>query len=304
VSDLTHVFLDSLDGSTRHVWAQLPDLEDRVAALLRLGEETWSSSFRVPEEAFLRHVAERIPSGTLPENTLSRLRLSDLYLACACALGDPRAIGLFQVHCRPEVASVLARLKTERSVGEDVVQSLYQKLLLGGPDSPPGILRYSGRGPLRRWVRVTCVRAALKQLEKQKREVPVETSLLTALAEVKPDPELDYLRQMYRGDFAQAFRAALGLLPNRDRALLKLHYFDGMTVDLLGVVYRVHRATAARWLASARATLLQRTRHELSQRLGLDDEEWRSIVRLVRSRLDVTFRSLMLPPASDGTEDS
>ncbi|MEM1013744.1 MAG: transcriptional regulator, partial [Planctomycetota bacterium] len=51
----------------------------------------------------------------------------------------------------------------------------------------------------------------------------------------------------------------------------------------------VHRATAARWLVSARETLAKDTQRILRARLHVTQSEIESLHRLVRSDLDVSL---------------
>ena len=67
----------------------------------------------------------------------------------------------------------------------------------------------------------------------------------------------------------------------------------GLTVDQVGEVYGVHRATATRWLAKIRAQVLADTRGELAQELSVPARELESIMQLVQSRLDVSVQRLL-----------
>jgi RNA polymerase sigma-70 factor (ECF subfamily) len=55
----------------------------------------------------------------------------------------------------------------------------------------------------------------------------------------------------------------------------------------------VHRATVARWLASAREVVLERTMAQLGDDLRLDPAELVSLIRVVRSELDVSLQGLL-----------
>ena len=70
--------------------------------------------------------------------------------------------------------------------------------------------------------------------------------------------------------------------------LLRYQLIDGLTIDEIGALSRVHRATAARWLATIRDGLVERTRELLGEALGVDSVEAASIVRMVQSQLDVS----------------
>ncbi len=53
------------------------------------------------------------------------------------------------------------------------------------------------------------------------------------------------------------------------------------------------RATAARWVASARQDLLDGTKAQLARELALSGEEVESVIRVVRSRLDLSVERLL-----------
>jgi RNA polymerase sigma-70 factor (ECF subfamily) len=112
------------------------------------------------------------------------------------------------------------------------------------------------------------------------------------------DPELSILRAQYRDTVDAALRAALVGLDARARALLRYQLLDGWSIDQVGKLYGVHRATAARWLADARAALGDAIRTELASRLRIAASEVDSIVRLVQSRVDMSLDRLLVTDAS------
>jgi RNA polymerase sigma-70 factor (ECF subfamily) len=69
----------------------------------------------------------------------------------------------------------------------------------------------------------------------------------------------------------------------------------------MSVLYRVHRSTVARWLADARAALLDETRTEVSQKLGVHRHEVESLMRVVSSRLDLSAGFFLSANLADRT---
>jgi len=112
------------------------------------------------------------------------------------------------------------------------------------------------------------------------------------VASPQSDQETSYAQDRYRDAFRTAFSAALLSLDDRDKNLLRQHYLDGLTLDRLGVLYRTHRATAARWLAAAKQQLLDRTRSHLMGQLRVPLADCDSIIRLVKSQFDLTVYRL------------
>ena len=55
----------------------------------------------------------------------------------------------------------------------------------------------------------------------------------------------------------------------------------------------MHRATVVRWLAGARAAALERVYALLRERLKLSEKEGESLLRLMRSRLDLSLRGAL-----------
>jgi RNA polymerase sigma-70 factor (ECF subfamily) len=164
---------------------------------------------------------------------------------------------------------------------------------------PPRIADYAGQGLLRNWLRVLAVRTFIN-LGKRKdraREAAAHERELLAL----PDPldlELDFVKHEYRAVLTQAlFDAARALAPG-DRHLLRQHLAGGMSVDQLGAVYGIHRATAARRLVRAREQLLAGVRAAMSERLGVSGEELESLVRAISSRLDASLARLLATPTA------
>jgi RNA polymerase sigma-70 factor (ECF subfamily) len=97
----------------------------------------------------------------------------------------------------------------------------------------------------------------------------------------------------HRALFKESFAAAVAALSPRERTLLRQHLLDGLTVDALAPLYRVHRATAARWLAAVREKVLQATRAELAVRAGLRGEALTGLLSAIRSRLDLSLSRVL-----------
>jgi RNA polymerase sigma-70 factor (ECF subfamily) len=198
----------------------------------------------------------------------------------------------------PCVAAGLCRLRLDRWQRDEVAQMVRERLLVGSGSQPPRIALYNGRGDLAGWVRVVAVHTGLNHVRDTRRETAVgEQALIAASTQPATDVELSRLKQLYRTEFSEAFCHALASLTTRQRNLLRQHFLDGVTLDRLAVLYRVHRATAARWLAAARAELLARTQQDLMRRLRIEETEVRSIIRLVHSQLEVSLHQFLARPS-------
>ncbi len=285
---LSAVFLSAAE-SPAHLGPD--ELESLLESRLAEARAAWPE-FTVDPAAFMRFVAVRAFDGGL-----EGLKTVDLYATCACADGSSRAMVALETRYFPPIDAALARMRLATGAVDDVKQGLRRLLFVGDEVSPPRITEYTGRGELRGWLRVTAVRAALKLLKKDKRETLVDEiaeDVMRHAVGAQADPEMLYVKEVYRAQFRTAFQAALESLSDRDKNLLRQHVVDDLSIDDLGGLYQVHRATAARWLTSAREQLLTRTRTEFMQNARISRDECDSILRLVQSQLDVTIRRRLI----------
>jgi RNA polymerase sigma-70 factor (ECF subfamily) len=248
-----------------------------------------------PGAGFLVEVARRLPPDQVPDfdpwRALGRLHLNDLYVAHECIRHEPRAIRLFESAYFAAVDDVVAELRLQAPQADEVKQVLWERLFMPSKTGrPPALVTYSGQGPLRAWIRVSAVREAYRILDAQKKWQQLEGDRLARVASVEDDPELQYLKGRYREEFRAAFAAGMADLDARQRNVLRHYHLDGMTIDQIGALYRVHRATAFRWLERARKTVLRSTRKALCEQLNVSRREVASIMRLIESRLDVSVR--------------
>ena len=213
---------------------------------------------------------------------------ADVALAAACLAGDADALVRLDRELVECVDRAVRKLGGDRAIVDEVAQRLRTRLLVG---DGARITEYSGRGPLRAWLRVVATRELLDMKRHDKLETPMGDATLDALPGAEHDPELQYLKASYRAAFRDAFRAAFAALEPRERDLLRRHHLRGQNIDALAARLTVHRATAARWVARARERLLEETRARLAASLEVDDRELDSILGLIASRLEVSLRS-------------
>jgi RNA polymerase sigma-70 factor (ECF subfamily) len=223
---------------------------------------------------------------------LRQIRVDDVRTVCACLRGDALALARVDALLAAEVNAAAQGTRAPVGTAEEVMQRLREHLLVGVGDRGPALRDFAGRGDLRGFLRITAVRECLRLVKQQRREVGMEVDELTLLAPAV-DPELERLKRTYRGEFATCLGQALAGLQARERTLLRLHAIDRLSIDQIGSLYAVHRATAARWLERARLAVAERTEELLAERLALTTGEVQSVVRLVRSELDVSLERLL-----------
>lgn len=288
---LSERFLSYLDPRFRRVVPREPELELLLHNFLDDGRESWAG-VSVPDDELLRHLATLIGREPQVAAELPQLRGADLYLACACARGNGRAIRALEDAFFGEVDQAVARARPAGVGVDDVRQLLREKLFVSHDAQPAKIAEYSGRGELRRWVRATVTRTVLNLASRGPKESSVEDEVLAELPGGELDPELEHLKQLYRAEFKSAFPEALATLDPDERTLLRQRYVDGLTIDQLDTVHGQHRSTVARRVAKAEASLMRAVRERLMAKLKIDQGELSSLVRLIRSQIEVSLQQV------------
>ena len=283
-----------------------------LRALVETARASWPQ-LDLDRDGFAQYAEQRLrpqggadgPSGAEPGYG-ANTRPQDLYLAYGCSLGDTGAIAAFEQDYASDMDQVARRFEGRLLAREDLRQLLREKLFVARDGCAPKIADFNGRGFLQNWLRVTAVRTFLdeiKRLKRHAREQPTDGQVLEELADGL-DPELEFLKRRYRGEFKEAFAAAIRTLSSGERNLLRHQALAGLTVDQIGALYAIHRATAARRLERARQALLKSTRAELMRRLVIDRDELESIMQLIRSNLDVSIHRVLLSQSiSTGVAD-
>jgi RNA polymerase sigma-70 factor (ECF subfamily) len=292
--------LCSLVAAARPGLALPAGFETALRSALEAARAAWPE-VELGAEPFVTFVASKLAVDVPAERALSALRADELYLACACARGDARAIAALEPRCASAAGRAVARLGAgAKQKKDDIEQRLRERLLLpraevDGRSRPPRIAEFMGRGSLDAWLQVVATRVAIDLLRFSPDGPPLadDDELRDAALGVDGGPELAYFKRHYRDEFRAAFREALAALPDRERTLLRQSALDGLSIDRLAALYRVHRATAARWLEAARRNALAQTRLALGRRLRAGPDELDSVMRFVRNELDVTISSLL-----------
>jgi len=226
----------------------------------------------------------------------ARCHAPEFALAVASARGSAYAINELERMYATSIGFACRRFAGRGHSEDDLRQILRTKLFVAEPDRPPTIALYNGQGSLESWIRVTATRLFidLGRRKDRARETASDPSELDA---IEPrDLALDVIKAEYRGAVAAALDEAARQLEPGDRHLLRQHLVAGLSIDQLGAVLGVHRATAARRIARAREMLINKTRDLVAQQLQLDDKELAELFGLVVSKLDISMRRLLATP--------
>jgi RNA polymerase sigma-70 factor (ECF subfamily) len=250
---------------------------------LQEARRAWSGVL-VDDETFARYLAGRSAGAGSPA-----LNVTDLYLACACAGGDPHAVATFDRVFLAPLVGIVARAGFPTHVGAEVTQTLRERLLVGHEGRPPRITEYGGRAPLAAWLRV----AAMREAGKVRRHENVHASLRPDPQRPPTTPEEEAIRARYGKAFEEAFAEAFRALPAEDRLTLRLHFADGLNLDGLAATFGFSRATAGRRLVLARTRLKDETMRLFGAKLDASGTEVESVLRVLRSGLEVSFEALV-----------
>lgn len=237
--------------------------------------------------AFAAHLGRVIgSSGTLgPE-----LHAADLFLAAAVIARVKQAEVCFEQTVISTLPGQLQRAGIQNV--DEVVQQVRERLLLP-VDGRSRLLDYGGRGSLKGWVKVVALRIAATRSQREADRGQVAGDEVLANIAARDDLELSFVHRQHRTAFKRALTESLATLPPRDRAVLRLNFVDGLNVEKIGVLYGVHRATAARWISSARASLLSETRAQLRKVLRLSATELQSFVDGLGSHLELSLSRIL-----------
>jgi RNA polymerase sigma-70 factor, ECF subfamily len=258
--------------------------DEAITAAWEAGRAEWPA-IALDRERFGAHVAS-LDYSKYP---------GDLYLAAACLAGNTGALDAFDREILEAARKAIGAIDSSHEFVDEALQRLRANLIVG---DDPRLAHYAGRGPLRAWVGIAAARTALmmRRSQKRAREVSMDDDDWTSsLASISTnDPELELLKRQYADAFQLALRDAVRALESRLRSVLRMSFVDALSIDEIGAVYAVHRATAARWIQRACDEVSAKTRTLLAERLALSGTELDRMTALVQSQLDVSLSQLLV----------
>ncbi len=204
--------------------------------------------------------------------------IDDILLAWACVGQDPLALREFEQTVMASAAQHLRDRRFAQHVVDESVQIARIALLVGEPARLPSLLQYRGRGPLRAFVRTVCTRRALTLCSNTRRTT--QAALQSFATTPQADTELEYMRATYGPQLSNAMQLAWTRLQPHDRFVLGLALEQGVATDEIARICGIHRASATRRIASARAALLALARDSLQTELAVGGATLDSILRL------------------------
>jgi RNA polymerase sigma-70 factor (ECF subfamily) len=266
----------------------LSHLNEALEAALDRCHRAWPR-VRLDAKVFIPYLAARVPPGMNSLEALRTLHVEDLYLACACAKGDARAIAILETQAIARAPSFVSQPKMPGLVADELRQVVRTRILVA-TDGAPRIAQYTGRGPLGAWVRVVTLRAAADLRRSEKAHRPLEQHSRAKPPSARTDPELRFLRGRYERQFRAALETTLAQLSRKERNVLRMHHLDGMSTNAIGKLFKVHGTTVLRWIMAARERIVAETRRLLHSELDLDEREVDSVLAVIARDIDVSVR--------------
>lgn len=234
---------------------------------------------RLDEAAFALHVTSVTDLADPQE--LAALRGADLYLVAACLQGDAVAHTILEKSYLARLDRVFGAARLNRVEADEVRQWLRELLLFPGERKSP-LRTYSGKGDLWHWLCVLAGRAARRYAKRRPRQDAVTSQYPQA---ADSGLESAIIKQDLADEITRAVEAAIRDVAPEERALLKHHFVDGLGIDALARLYKIHRITVWRRVTRARARVMQEIKPRLKAQLALSTGGFRRLVAAVMSRV-------------------
>lgn len=185
---------------------------------------------------------------TVSAKTMSRTHedIQDELLVLQCQQGDAEALKTLITRWHPRLGRLAWRLTAEREAARDIVQEAWLAIVRG-------LRRLDDPARFRSWayriVRNKCADWIRRRVVR--RDAVSELQDVAAHAGDDPSTEADSVSDAAR------LRSALAELPREQRAILSLHYLDGMPVAEIAAALDVPKGTVKSRLYHARNRLKQ-----------------------------------------------
>jgi RNA polymerase sigma-70 factor (ECF subfamily) len=258
---------------------------ERSSELHARGRAAWPTVDVSADELVAAVDAYNAAAGT----TDDAVDVAEIYVACACQRGDSTALAAFRAMYFTPLARTLGTLHVDAAGLDDLWQTLAIRLFVDG--ETPKIASYAGRGQLHGLVKVAATRLALDLRERDERST--SDAILESVPSGRASPELQWMKVQHGEQLKEELERAIGALEPRERALLRLSLVERVGIDAIATAYGAHRATVARWLATARERLTNTVRERLSERWQVEGDELGELRALIESHVDLSLERLL-----------
>jgi RNA polymerase sigma-70 factor (ECF subfamily) len=269
-------------------------LESLVAVIY---EKSGGEIFGLTRQQFdsiLREIARKyLPADAAQEDIrelYTSLRVEELALARACALGHEHAWEVFLTRYREKLYDVAGYITKESSAARELADSIYAELY--GTATRDGqraskLASYTGRGSLEGWLRTVMAQEHINRYRRQRRLVSLdeetEEGIQFASAEseaaIAVDPRVE-----------AAVDEVLVALPSEDRFVLASYFLDERTLAEIARTLGVHESTISRKLDKLAKSLRKQILASLGRR-GMSRRQAQEALEVDVRDLRVNIRS-------------
>ncbi len=291
---LADTFVEALGSRSRETADErnIALLERVLAAACDEGRQTFPE-LTLLDERYVAHLGQLAEDDSVAR--LAGLHHAELWLCCACALGDGHAVSVVAAHYLP-LAEGAARavLKTDHDVA-DAMQKLRTRLYTNDGGRGAAVARYAGRGPLSGWLRSSARNIALNMRRASRGEVAVDDAdhLADPSAATTPDAELLLLKARFRPQLQEAIAHAFARLAPDQRALLRQYVVKGKTLEQIAADHEVATSTVSRWLTRVRDKLARDAKRRFASETELPANECDSLIRVVTGSMHLSVGRLL-----------
>jgi len=281
----------SQETATRPTKIHIPD-----SLSARLHREAEAEKYGLTQQAFaavLQEVATKyLPATAGPSEVsdfLTHLRVEELALARACALGNEAAWEIFLTRYREKLFNAAHSIVQGDANARELADSLYADLY--GTRATDGrriskLDSFTGRGSLEGWLRAVLAQEYVNRYRRQQRLVSLEeqTDAGAQFRAAERDPS-----QAHDPRLEEATDQALAALPGEDKFILAGYYLDGRTLAEIARLLGVHESTVSRRLERITTALRKSILVRLVEH-GMTSREARQTMEVEVSELSLDVR--------------
>jgi RNA polymerase sigma-70 factor (ECF subfamily) len=218
------------------------------------------------------------------------LRVEELALARACALGHDHAWEVFLTRYREKLYDIANYITKESSSGRELADSIYAELY--GTATRDGqrsskLASYTGRGSLEGWLRTVMAQEHINRYRRQRRLVSLdeETEEGFQYAASEPEPAIAVDPRV-----EAAIDEVLIALAPEDRFVLASYFLDDQTLAEIARTLGVHESTISRKLDKLAKLLRKQILASLGRR-GMSRRQAQEALEVDVRDLRVNIRS-------------
>lgn len=256
--------------------------------------------FGITPQAFAR-VLQEVATQYLPATAnsadvtdfLSHLRVEDLALARACALGSEIAWEIFLTRYREKLFSAAHSIVQGDTNARELADSLYADLY--GTRTVDGrriskLNSFTGRGSLEGWLRAVMAQEYINRFRREQRLVSMEeqTEAGVQFEAETPDPT-----QAVDARLREATDQGLASLPAEDKFILANYYLDDRTLAEIARLVGVHESTISRKLEKITAATRKAILSGLMKR-GMSRKEAEQTMEVEVTQISVDVRRRLM----------